>query len=68
MAVYRSTERVYTLDAKGDPYSLLYAVGDEIPEDEARRQGLLEEPKARASVPNKARTRVPNKARTTKET
>jgi hypothetical protein len=68
MAVYRSTERVYTLDAKGDPYSLLYAVGDEIPEAEARRQGLIPDEKQAAPVPNKARTRVPNKARTTKET
>ena len=60
--VYRSTERVYTVDENGDPFSLLYAVGDEIPEAEARRQGLIPEepePKARTAS-NKART-APNK-------
>ena len=60
--VYRSTERVYTVDENGDPFSLLYAVGDEIPEAEARRQGLIpDEPKAR-TAPNKART-APNKTK-----
>lgn len=38
---YRSKERVYSLDANGEPAFLLYAEGDEIPEEEARRQGLI---------------------------
>ena len=65
MAVYHSRERVYELDAKGEPFALLYAVGDEIPPAEARRQGLIPgELKAAAPVANKARSRTPNKART----
>lgn len=40
MSEYRSTERVYGKDANGDDLFLLYAVGDVIPEEEAKRQGL----------------------------
>lgn len=38
---YYSKQRVYRLDANGEPAFLLYAEGDEIPQDEAQRQGLV---------------------------
>lgn len=72
MAVeYRSTERVYELDAHGQPFALRYAVGDVIPLEEARRQGLVEDPveaKAVAGPPqDKARRPRATKARTPEE-
>lgn len=74
MAVYHSRERVYTLDERGDPFALLYAVGDEIPEVEARRQGLVPSgepdpgevksvpapPQDKARKPRATKTRTPD--------
>lgn len=39
--VYYSRERVYELGPDGLPHRLKYPVGDPIPEEEARRQGLI---------------------------
>ena len=63
---YRSRQRVYDLDANGQPYRLRHAEGDVIDEDEARRQGLIpaEEGKQVPAPPaDKARRAVPNKTR-----
>lgn len=66
MKQYHSRERVYSLGADGLPHRLRYAVGDEIPEQEARRQGLIaDEIKQAAPAANKARARAADKARTT---
>lgn len=35
-------ERIYKLDAQGEPAFLLYAEGDEIPDDEAQALGLVD--------------------------
>lgn len=60
MQEYRSRERVYDVDADGQPYRLRYAVGDVIGEDEARRQGLIPDSKHVAEPPaDKARRKPP---------
>lgn len=56
---YQSRERVYALDANGQPAFLKYAVGDDIPEDEAIRQGIIPDPAATKKV---AKTSVEDKA------
>lgn len=56
---YHSRERVYVLDANGEPAFLKYAIGDDIPEDEAIRQGIIEDPAATKKV---AKTSVEDKA------
>lgn len=40
---YRSIERVYSDPNKQGTRQILFKVGDPIPEDEARRQGLIKE-------------------------
>lgn len=47
---YRSVERVYGVDANGIDF-LKYPVGALIPEDEARRQGLVEAETAKVTAP-----------------
>lgn len=43
---YRSVERVYGPPNKQGTMEILFKVGDPIPEEEARRQGLITEPEA----------------------
>ncbi len=53
MTEYRSTRRVYDLDDDGQPFSLRYAVGDVIDDDEAARQGLIPTPEKPEPEPKK---------------
>lgn len=65
MNEHLSKERVFEDDAKGVS-RLKYAIGDPIPEDEARRQGLIPRESASKAVTkpphHKAQTSAENKA------
>ena len=55
-------ERIYKLDAQGEPAFLMYAEGDEIPDDEAKALGLVDGRRPVAASKKVTSETVENKA------